>query len=1082
MSEYTFVERPFLQQLQSLGWQVIDQGEAPVHYPEASMRSTFRDWILRDEVIRQIQKINLTDDGYEWISDKQAQDVLSELLNLPFTSLLEANKHIFHKLVDDYPKTDRNELTNEEYPNIKLIDFDRPEQNSFIAINQFRIETPGMLKGSVRPDIVLFVNGFPMVVVECKDANEFTSNPLHEAFIQIQRYSNQREDTHEAGLREGEERLFHWNQINIITTGEEAKLGTITSTEKYYYHWKDIFPEKFKTYDPPLGTARPQENLLQGVLPPEILLDLIRHFVLFAPLPEGGEVKVIARYQQYRAVGKIVDRLLTGKTPLERSGVVWHTQGSGKSFTMVMLVRKLRSIPELKDYKVLLINDRTNLEEQLGETAELTNETIDYVESIGKLREKLSTPSSNVVMVMIHKFQELKENQDSIVGRAIATAAEPIPRYGNFGVINDSDRILILIDEAHRTQSSDFGDNLFEAFPNSTKIAFTGTPLITERHEGHRTIERFGSYIDKYRLQDAVDDGATVQILYEGKTADSAISHKQEFDQKFEDLVKEHTPEEIEAIKRKYGTYRDVLESEAMINPKAEDMVRHYLTNIFPNGLKAQVVATSVLAAIRYKQAIELALQKVIAEETAKPDTAEVYVRQLEKLKVYAVVTSQGTNEDAIVTKVRKEASSGKAVDNFKKAFKPDDLDSYTAFLVVCDMLLTGFDAPVEQVMYLDKKMKEHNLLQAIARVNRTYKGKSRGYIVDYVGVSNHLKDALEIYGGEAKELMDGFLSIESEVPVMEMRFNRLIKLFEENGVRKINDFVYQLIDDPKEEYNVLEQCIDLAKELHFRADFDVYLKNFLESMDIILPKAPARPYRIPAKRFGYIHAQIKQRYKDNTITLGDVGKKIKKLVDEYLVSLGIDPMIPPVELFSSDFNTEIQKRKSKKAVASEMEHAIRKHIKISFEDDPSYYRKLSEKLEDILHKHREEWDQQVTLFSQLRQEMEDGRKNLPHGMTQAQALLYDNLRDIADKKQTISGEQQDVLKAFTKDLTVLLQHWIGIEHFWEKPYEIKKLEGEITLMLYDQELVELFESKSQLITEIMLLVKRRTHDILKDG
>lgn len=1070
MREYNFVEKPFLNQLQALNWKIVDQGPSTIPSdPQRSLRASFKEVVLKDTLIRQLICINIDEEGNSWLTHKQAEGLIEELLTQPHSSLLEANKFLFHKLVDDYPRVDKNELSGEENPIVKLIDFDRPERNVFHAINQFRIDIPGGVKPFIIPDIVLFVNGLPLIVVECKDSNQFTSNPFYEGFRQLQRYSNQRTSQY----KEGEERLFHFNQFSIITTGEEAKLGTITSSEEHYYFWRDIYPEKYKEYNPPLGRERAQEKLIQGVLQPETLLDLIRHCILYMQVGKGKEIKIVARYQQQRAIGKITERLLKGESPDERSGVVWHTQGSGKSLTMVMLVRKLRSHPELKDYKVLMVNDRTDLEVQLGNTATLANEPIDKIGNSRDLRDKLSTESSNVVMVMVHKFQERDIVEDSLVGKSLSQAAEPVPRYGTFGVVNNSEKVLILIDEAHRTQSSDLGDNLFEAFPNATRIAFTGTPLITERHSGNRTYERFGSYIDKYRLQDAVEDGATIQILYEGKAGDSAIRNKSEFDAKFEDLIKDHSEEEKAAIKRKYGTYGDVLESEEMIGQKARDMVKHYLENIFPNGFKSQVVASSVKAATRYKIALDSALAAHVKELEAAGEKEEAFA-PIRKLQVHAVVTSQGTNEDAEVTVIRKASAEANAVANFKKAFNPEDDDSYIAMLVVCDMLLTGFDAPIEQVMYIDKKMKEHNLLQAIARVNRTYNNKNRGFVVDYIGIANHLKEALQIYGGDAQDILDSLKSIDAEIPVLESRYRRLLQLFQDHGIAAIESFVTQQIKDPIKEYEVLEACVELGRDVQFRANFDVYIKNFFESMDIILPNKAANPYRIPAKRFAYIHAKMKQRYKDATLSFGSTGEKIKKLVNEYLMGLGIDNRIPPVELLSTDFDKEVKKNKTKKAVASEMEHAIKKHIKVSWEDDPALYKKLSEKLEEILKKYRDNYEQQVLEFESLTGEIIEGRKGNDDGLSEIESLLLDNLVEFSNDPE---GSRKELL-IFVPKLISLLKSHLFREHFWERATLKKELEAEIETAIILEGIDKHYDETGGLISDLMQLVKRRAKDI----
>jgi type I restriction enzyme R subunit len=725
MSEYHHVEKPFLDQLAALGWKIVDQGCGMIPSdPAASLRENFREWLMPNVFRDAVREIN------PWLTDRQLEDLRSQILRQPNRTLLESNEEI-QKLICK-AQVDVNEITGEADPVVKLINFEHPDRNVFHAINQFRIDTPGCVKNFIIPDIVLFVNGIPLVVVENKIGDANTANPMHAAFEQLMRYRNGREETVAAGLREGEPRLFHTNLFMITTCGEKAAYGSITSGYEHFHPWKDIWPEKFRNYTPPLGVEREQEILIQGLLPPETLLDVLRSCSVFMDTDSGKRVKVICRYQQYRAAKKMLARLRAGKNADERSGVVWHTQGSGKSLTMVFLARMIRASQDLSDFKIVMVNDRVDLEEQLTATAKLIGGKINVIESSDALRGQLGTDASDLNMVMVHKFMEREEELPAVVREALGTYAKP-PSGKGFDVVNRSERIILMIDEAHRTQGSDLGDNVFEAFPHATRIAFTGTPLITEKHGNKRTVKRFGEYIDTYKLMDAVKDGATLQILYEGRTAETALKDKHGFDTKFEDLFRQRSLTEIEAIKKKYGAHGDLLEAEKRIGAIARDLVNHYVNNILPDGFKAQVVCHSKIAAIRYQKAIRDALTERVENERlkAKPDAG--LIRRLEFLKVAVVVSSDATNELAVITEARKEAKRWNAVENFCKPFDFEDRDKeFTgiAFLVVCDMLLTGFDAPIEQVMYIDKRLKEHNLLQAIARVNRVSKGKQRGLIV----------------------------------------------------------------------------------------------------------------------------------------------------------------------------------------------------------------------------------------------------------------------------------------------------------------------------------------------------------------
>ena len=465
----------------------------------------------------------------------------------------------------------------------------------------------------------------------------------------------------------------------------------------------------------------------------------------------------------------------------------------------------------------------------------------------------------------------------------VAEAITPwgsMPSSETFGVVNASDRILLMIDEAHRTQSSELGDNLFEAFPNAARIAFTGTPLITEQHGNRRTVKRFGDYIDTYKLMDAVRDGTTLQILYEGRTADTALRDQRRFDTRFEDLFRDRSDEELAAIKNKYGATGDILEAEQRIGAIARDLVDHYVDFILPDGFKAQVVCHSKLAAVRYCAAIREALAERLEREKRRQRPDLELIRRLGLLKAVVVVSADATNEPAIITAARKEARRWNAVENFCKPFDLDDPEQELtgiAFLVVCDMLLTGFDAPVEQVMYIDKKLREHNLLQAIARVNRVAPGKQRGFIVDYIGLANNLTDALRIYSDEdLEDLQQGLKNLASELPILEERYRRLLQHFQAAAVRDIEAFAEGTLGDPRAEVAVVHAAVRAMKDIKRRADFEVYLKKFLAEPQPHPAARPGHRYRVPARRFGYLLRMVKERYKDDSLDISDAGEKVQ--------------------------------------------------------------------------------------------------------------------------------------------------------------------------------------------------------------
>ena len=1078
MSEYFHVEKPFLDQLAALGWTVVDQGHSFIPSdPAASLRASFREWILPDVFRNSVRAVN------PWLTGRQLDDLRDQLLRHPSRTLLEANEDVQKLLFK--AQVDTNELTGEADPVVQLIDFAHSERNVFHAINQFRIDTPGCVKASIIPDIVLFVNGIPLVVVEAKIGDANTANPIHEAFVQMQRYRNARPETLAAGLREGEPRLFYSNLLLVRTCGEKAELGTITSGHEHFQAWKDIWPESRRQYSPPLGVEREQERLIQGLLAPDTLLDVLRTSTVFMDTDDGRRVKVVCRYQQYRAARKIAERLRKGKTATERSGVVWHTQGSGKSLTMVFLARMLRASEDLADYKIVLVNDRVDLEEQLSATARLIGGKVNVIESTADLREHLGTDASDVNMVMVHKFMERSEALPESLKQALGAVGRP-PTAESFGVVNRSERILLMIDEAHRTQSSDLGDNLFEAFPNATRIAFTGTPLITEQHGTKRTVKRFGECIDTYKLMDSVEDGATLQILYEGRTADPAVKDKHGLDKKFEDLFHERSDEEMAAIRKKYGASGDILEAENRIGAIARDLVDHYIDDILPDGFKAQAVCHSKLAAVRYQKAIRDALAERLDREKVKAKPDAELIRRIGFLKAAVVVSADATNELAVITAARREARTWNAVANFCKPFDFDDPEKELtgiAFLIVCDMLLTGFDAPVEQVMYIDKRLREHNLLQAIARVNRVAKGKQRGFIVDYIGLANHLAQALSIYSSEdAQDIQQGLKDILTELPVLEERYQRLLQHFRSASIAEIEAFVTGKLENAQAEVAVIHAAAGAMEDIKLRADFEVYLKKFLQSLNLILPHEAGHAYRGPARRFGYLLRMVKERFKDDSIDISDAGAKVRALINEHLIDLGINPKIPPIELLSPDFLEHVRKHSAgdPEAKASEMEHALRKHCTIHFDEDPAFYQSLSDKLEKLIDAQRDNWKALAEGYEQLRREAEAGRTETVEGLTKEATTFYDYVVRLAFDGDGVPSEHLPRLKALMNRVVETLQDTIGIIDFWKKPIEVKKLRGNIDTEILLAGISKVTERHERIAVEIVKLAEKRHNELTR--
>jgi type I restriction enzyme R subunit len=396
-------------------------------------------------------------------------------------------------------------------------------------------------------------------------------------------------------------------------------------------------------------------------------------------------------------------------------------------------------------------------------------------------------------------------------------------------------------------------------------------------------------------------------------------------------------------------------------------------------------------------------------------------------------------------------------------------------------MLLTGFDAPVEQVMYIDKRLKEHNLLQAIARVNRVTRHKHRGFIVDYIGLANHLTQAFAIYAEEdAEDIQQGLKNLLSEVPILEERFQRLLQHFRAAGIGLIEAFVKGELKTPKADVMVVHAAVGAMKDIKRRADFEVYLNKFLHSLNLILPNSSGHPYRGPARRFGYLLRMVKERYKDDSLNIADAGEKVKKLINEHLVDLGINPKIPPTELFSDDFMAHVQKHSEgdPEAKASEMEHAIRKHCTVHFDEDPAFYKRLSEKLEKLIKDHQKNWEVLATGYEQLRLETMKGRTESMEGLTREATTFYDYIVQISFDGQEVPASLRESLKKLMIRVVEIFQETIDIIDFWKKPIEVKKLRAAIDTEILLSDIPQLYDKHERIAVEFMKLAEKRHVDL----
>src|SRR5690554_3873633 len=778
------VELPAIEQLTRLGWTYVPGADLapvlPVDGAPVGERGYYRDVVLSKRLEAAVLRLN------PWISDENLRKVVREFTHPNHAGLMEYNQSIYDLLVN-YLSVEQDLGAGRKGQTVKVIDFDNPENNEFLCTNQFKIEG---INQNIIPDIVCFVNGLPLAVIECK--SPYVADAVAEGINQLRRYANLRSPEDD----EGAQKLFWYNQLMVSTCRDQAKVGTISSSAQHYGVCKDAYPftdadiqamvqqpafistgstaSSHKTGDVPSpeylvaakqiasgagtrsGEVTPQQRLLAGMFNPASFLDLMQNFTLFEPV-DGRLIKKVARYQQYRAVNKVIERLKNGTTRKEKSGVVWHTQGSGKSLTMVMLAVKMRRDPELKQYKLVFVTDRTQLDGQLSKTfRDAQNETIYNAGSVADLKELLSKDSSDIVTAMVQKFQEAEQE-------------------GDFTDLNPSEKIIVLADEAHRTQFGSLAATINAALPNAPKIGFTGTPLL----KSQKMDQAFGGYIDQYKINEAVEDGATVRIIYEGRQVQSEVVSKS-LDALFDEYFKDYSKEDQAEIKKKYGVERAVREAPARIRWVCIDLLKHYREKVQPDGFKGMIVVGSRYAATLFK--------KTLDELGAPPS---------------AVIISGNHNDEAIYTPYTNAAHQKQVIKSFTKPFGTDkEKQDPTAFLIVKDMLLTGFDAPIAQVMYIDRSLKEHTLMQAIARVNRTYTGKDVGYVVDYHGLSDYLTEALEMFSSE--DVQGTYHTLKDEIPRLKAAHTRVANVFSALKGDDIDDYVLFLKDeDVRQQFDI---------------------------------------------------------------------------------------------------------------------------------------------------------------------------------------------------------------------------------------------------------------------------------------
>jgi type I restriction enzyme R subunit len=1076
--EYCYTEAPTLRQLEAmaelpggLGWTSLIANPQAANPPETDdqgilLRESFRDVVLWPHLRRKLRDINLDDNGQPWLDDRRVTQAMDQLLRLGSGRLMDKNETATNRLLSGV----NVEGLQGKNVTINLIDFDHPERNSFLAISQFRVDPPGVTGpvGSHRPDIILFVNGIPLVVIECKAPGTDT---LNSGIQDLLKYSNQRGSL----TPEGIESLFYTNQLMISCTSGRAVVGTVGSKPKHFLEWKDTHP--FDAFDlaQRLGIQQPtlepgelvgddqaddlidtsgltrRQQLVAGMLHPINLLDIIRHYTLY-DTKHGRRIKIVPRYMQFRAVYKAIDKLRTGQTKAQhgqqdqRGGIIWHYQGSGKSFDMVFLLRKLRTIPDLQAFKVVIITDRTELEDQLSGTAALSGQSLQKAKSIKDLAAKLRIDGPGLIFGMIQKFRKITGDEPEA---DINPSEDTEDNYTDIRelnqALNPSENILLIVDEAHRSHGSILHAFLDTALPNAAKIGFTGTPIIAGKKK--KTKEIFGDFIDIYSIRDSQKDGVTVPILYEGLESMGAVKNADLVDQLFDVLFPPSTYSEDDRAKiRAKVSKTDIRQAKEMMQAKARHMLHHYLTRVMPAGFKAQLAASSRQACVDYQTYLCAARDDLIRQlesnapilerltlETAPEQyrsllQAYPYLEDLRRLDFAAIISGNDKKDPASWKVWTDENNHTQYKNRFWQPLSQDGM----AILIVQNKLLVGFDAPIEQVLYVDRNLVEDGLLQAIARTNRTAEGKTYGLIVDYYGID--IATALAIY--EQDDVDQAVFDLQEEIPKLSEAHRRVMNFWAERSIDINGD---------------LEACANILYDERPKAEFYELLRVFLKRMDAFFPRPEALRYYPDAKRLGQIKKLVDDIYRDEVPE--DTKAKIQNLVDQFVESQGIQEKIGTLDILSLDLTQQPRRRRSAQTNAAEMEHALRHHIRTHFNDDPVYYAGLSQRIDELLQRLGEDWDAREGALRAMTQQVQAEQTDTSHNGHQPNARIRPFYNALLASLEAPSEATQTQLQTIATALLDYIATCTKIPNFWTDLASRGDLRNQIWLKLEETSL-----------------------------
>ena len=912
-NEMSTSQRPAIEVLQKLGYKYISGEE----------NKKLRNYILTDVIFKDILAKKLNEiNSYEYKGEKykfsastigQAIKDLNEDL---VTGLISTNEKIYDLLTLGKSYQENMVDGTKRSFDIKYIDFEHPENNDFYVTEEFSVLRMNG-KDYARPDIVLFVNGIPLAVIECKDA----SVPIIQAISQNIR--NQKPDYIP--------QLFKFIQIVMAANKNETKYATCGTPDKFWSTWNEQYVEKQNELLDKTVIGRQvtkQDRDIISLFEKERFLELIKDFIIF----EAG-TKKICRYQQYFAVKAMLERIKHDK----KGGVVWHTQGSGKSITMVYITKKLMEDKEIQNPQVVIVTDRVDLDKQIHKTFNRIGVETARATTGNNLTDLIKDEKVRVITTVVNKFETVVKS----------------------GVSVDAPNTFILVDEGHRTQYGEINRRMQEVFKGAIYISFTGTPIMKR---DRNIFDKFGGLIHKYSLDDALKDKAIVPLIYEGKMVDQEVS-KEAIDMRLDMLTRNLTEEQKTDVMKKWSRFEKVASSEQRLELIAWDIAKNYNETLKGTGFNAMLACNKKIEAVKYYNIFkdefpELEVAVVISPPDMREGEGSI---------------DEDTND--IVKKFYINALSNyKNEEEYEETIKSKFINGDIDILIVVDKLLTGFDAPKASTLYLDKQIKEHNLLQAIARVNRLCDGKDYGYIVDYRGLLGELDKALTMYQEAGLEEFNEE-DIKSSVYYIDTEINNMFEAYE-----KLKD----IFKDIKNK-NDLEEYEVLLEDERIRKDFYDKLCKFGSMLGIILPSDQAY-YKVGKEKiselrkalafYQKLRATVKLRYSE-TIDHKEYEAKMQKLLDNYVVAKEMMRITEPVDITDAEnFDKELEKMGTDRGKADSIRTRLTRTISEKSKEDPAYYKKFSTRIEETIEAYR---NRRIT-DSEYLQKMQDIKEDFRKG------------------------------------------------------------------------------------------------------